>query len=84
MDTQNGNLRHEWILFLDADEFVTEAFVDEVAVKTLDPNYNGFTIQFENYFMGRKLKIWLWFSKVSSFKKSKGAYEKLKKTYGVI
>lgn len=53
---QNANLRHEWILFLDADEFVTEEFVNEVATKTQDPNYNGFTIQFENYFMGRKLK----------------------------
>lgn len=74
---QNGNLRHEWILFLDADEFVTEAFVDEVATKTLDPNYNGFTIQFENYFMGRKLKYGYGFQKSALFKKSKGAYEKI-------
>lgn len=74
---QNGNLRHEWILFLDADEFVTEAFVDEVAIKTQDPNYNGFTIQFENYFMGRKLKYGYGFQKSALFKKSKGAYEKI-------
>ncbi len=74
---QNANLRHEWILFLDADEFVTEEFVDEVAVRTLDPNYNGFTIQFENYFMGRKLKYGYGFQKSALFKKSKGAYEKI-------
>lgn len=74
---QNGNLRHEWILFLDADEFVTEEFVNEVAEKTLDPNYNGFTIQFENYFMGRKLKYGYGFQKSALFKKSKGAYEKI-------
>ena len=74
---QNGNLRHEWILFLDADEFVTDEFVDEVAVKTLDPNYNGFTIQFENYFMGRKLRYGYGFQKSALFKKSKGAYEKI-------
>lgn len=74
---QNANLRHEWILFLDADEFVTEEFVNEVALKTQDPNYNGFTIQFENYFMGRKLKYGYGFQKSALFKKSKGAYEKI-------
>ena len=74
---QNANLRHEWILFLDADEFVTENFVKEVEIKTQDPNFNGFTIQFENYFMGRKLKYGYGFQKSALFKKSKGAYEKI-------
>lgn len=74
---QNANLLHEWILFLDADEFVTEEFVNEVAVKTLDPNYNGYTIQFENYFMGKKLRYGYGFNKSALFKKSKGAYEKI-------
>jgi hypothetical protein len=27
---KNTNLQNEWVLFLDADEFVTEAFVNEV------------------------------------------------------
>ncbi len=74
---QNATLLHEWILFLDADEFVTDEFVDEVATKTQDPNYNGFTIQFENYFMGKKLRYGYGFNKSALFKKSKGAYEKI-------
>jgi glycosyltransferase involved in cell wall biosynthesis len=74
---QNANLLHEWILFLDADEFVTEAFVDEVSIKIQDPNYNGFTIQFENYFMDKKLRYGYGFRKSALFKKSKGAYEKI-------
>ncbi len=74
---QNANLLYEWILFLDADEFVTDEFVSEVATKTLDPNYNGFTIQFENYFMGKKLRYGYGFKKSALFKKSKGAYEKI-------
>lgn len=74
---QNANLVHEWILFLDADEFVTKAFVEEVAVKTQDPTFNGFTIQFQNYFMGKKLKYGYGFQKAALFKKSKGAYEKV-------
>ena len=74
---QNANLLYEWILFLDADEFVTDEFVNEVAIKIQDPNYNGYTIQFENYFMGKKLRYGYGFHKSALFKKSKGAYEKI-------
>lgn len=74
---QNANITNEWILFLDADEFVTDEFVDEIAFKTQDDSYNGFTIQFENYFMGKKLKYGYGFKKSALFKKSKGAYEKV-------
>ncbi len=74
---QNANLLYEWILFLDADEFVTDEFVDEVETKIQDNAYNGFTIQFENYFMGKKLKYGYGFKKSALFKKSKGFYEKI-------
>jgi glycosyltransferase involved in cell wall biosynthesis len=74
---QNAKLVHEWILFLDADEFVTADFVDEVAIKIQDSKYNGYTIQFENYFMGKKLRYGYGFKKSALFKKSKGAYEKV-------
>ncbi|GIZ10041.1 glycosyltransferase family 2 protein [Flavobacterium sp. UMI-01] len=74
---QNATLHHEWVLFLDADEFVTKAFVEEVAIKIQDPTYNGFTIQFQNYFMGKKLKYGYGFQKSALFRKSKGAYEKV-------
>ena len=70
---QNASLQHDWILFLDADEFVTKAFVEEVAIKTQDPTYNGFVIQFQNYFMGKKLKYGYGFQKSALFRKSKGA-----------
>lgn len=74
---QNAKILNEWVLFLDADEFVTEAFVNEVAFKTQDSNFNGFTIQFENYFMGKKLRYGYGFQKAALFKKSKGVYEKI-------
>lgn len=74
---QNANLLYEWILFLDADEFVTDEFVTEIAIKIQDPTYNGFTIQFENYFMGKKLRYGYGFYKSALFKKSKGVYEKI-------
>jgi hypothetical protein len=74
---QNAKIQNEWVLFLDADEFVTEDFVDEVALKIGDSNYNGFTIQFENYFMDKKLQYGYGFSKSVLFKKSAGEYEKI-------
>ena len=74
---RNATLFHEWILFLDADEFVSEAFVSEVEHKITDPNFNGYTIKFQNYFMGKKLKYGYGFQKSALFKKSKGAYEKV-------
>ena len=73
----NAQINHEWVLFLDADEFVTDAFVTEVALKTQNSDFNGFTIQFENYFMGRKLRYGYGFKKSALFKKSKSAYEKI-------
>ncbi|MEC5166777.1 glycosyltransferase involved in cell wall biosynthesis [Flavobacterium sp. PL11] len=74
---QNAAIKHDWVLFLDADEFVTDDFVNEIEFKTKNPNYNGYTIQFENYFMGKKLKYGYGFKKAALFKKSKGAYEKI-------
>lgn len=74
---QNANLLYEWILFLDADEFVTDEFVNEVELKIQNPIFNGYIIQFENYFMGRKLRYGYGFNKSALFKKSKGAYEKI-------
>jgi glycosyltransferase involved in cell wall biosynthesis len=40
---QNANLLHEWIYF-DADEFVSDEFVNEVAIKIQVPNYNGHSV----------------------------------------
>lgn len=74
---KNGNIKNEWVLFLDADEFVSEDFIDEIAAKIKDVNYNGFTIQFQNYFMGKKLKYGYGFKKSALFRRSKGVYEKI-------
>ena len=78
---QNAKILNEWVLFLDADEFVTDAFVNEVAIKTQNPNYSGYTIQFENYFMGKKLRYGYGFRKTALFKKSKGEYERIEEDF---
>ena len=74
---QNARIKNDWVLFLDADEFVTEDFVNEVSEKIKNTDCNGFTLQFQNYFMGKMLKYGYGFYKNALFKKSKGAYEKI-------
>ncbi len=78
---QNATINNEWVLFLDADEFLTEAFINEVEIKIKDSNYNGYTIQFENYFMDKKLRYGYGFKKTALFKKTKGAYEKIEEDF---
>lgn len=78
---QNAKIVNEWVLFLDADEFVTEEFVNEVEIKIQNTNVNGYTIQFENYFMEKKLKYGYGFKKSALFKKTKGSYEKIEEDH---
>tara|TARA_B110000114_G_scaffold45762_1_gene48430 strand:+ start:275 stop:1120 length:846 start_codon:yes stop_codon:yes gene_type:complete len=74
---ENASIKNEWVLFLDADEFVTDNFVSEVEKKTINTAFNGFTIQFENYFMEKKLRYGYGFSKNTLFKRNKGKFEKI-------
>jgi glycosyltransferase involved in cell wall biosynthesis len=73
-------LRHtpvtKWVLFLDADEFVTPAFKKEVEDK-LSANlpYNGYWLSYTNYFMGKKLKGGYPLNKLALFQTTKGLYE---------
>jgi hypothetical protein len=55
--------------------------VNEVAMKIQDPSII-YTIQFENYFMGKKLRYG-YFKKSALLKNRKGPMRK-KRTYGVI
>jgi len=49
--------KHDWVLFVDADEFCDDAFLDEVAEFLSDSrNYVGAYVAGRNYFLGRWLK----------------------------
>lgn len=49
--------RHDWILFVDADEFCDDAFLDEVASFIAEPGAEvGGFVAGRNYFLGRWLK----------------------------
>lgn len=75
---RNVKISNEWVLFLDADEFVTEAFLDELRRKLSSDEYSGFTIMYENYFMKKKLLYGDKMKKMPLFKVSSGEYEQIK------
>src|SRR5690606_796763 len=59
---RNWFLRHydlqtKWVLFLDADEYLTEDFKNELRQKiNTTPDNVGFWLNYTIYFMGKKLK----------------------------
>lgn len=66
-----------WVLFLDADEFIDEAFCDELAAATVKVNFDGFWLTYTNYFLGRPLRHGLTQRKLALFRVGKALYEKI-------
>ncbi len=72
---RNVPLKNDWVLFLDADEYVSETFNDEVANTVGDDSVNGCWITYHNHFMGRLLRHGDPMRKLALFRKGKGEYE---------
>ncbi|ADF50918.1 glycosyl transferase, group 2 family [Zunongwangia profunda SM-A87] len=75
---RNLELRNEWILFLDADEYLTPEFRTELQEVIQSQEYNGYWIRFINYFMGQQLKHGDPFQKLPLIRKGTGEYERIK------
>lgn len=78
---RNYGLETEWVLFLDADEFVSPEFIDEVKAAITDTEHVGFWLNFENHFMGKKLKGGDLFRKLALFRIGAGEYEKIEEDH---
>ena len=75
---RNVPIRNEWVFFVDADEFMTEEFLDNLKVVMKDTrDYVGFQINYRNVFLGKLLKYGIPTRKLALFKKSAGEYEKI-------
>jgi glycosyltransferase involved in cell wall biosynthesis len=72
---RNVEFAHDWILFLDADEVITPAFIREVADALPVTRCVGFWLSFTNHFMGRELRYGDRFRKLALFRQSAGEYE---------
>lgn len=75
---QNVPIKNEWVFFVDADEFMTEEFMEGLRDAFKDTrNYVGYWISYNNYFMGKKLNHGDPIRKLALFKKTAGEYERI-------
>ncbi|MGA0871633.1 MAG: glycosyltransferase family 2 protein [Phycisphaerales bacterium] len=74
---RNHRFETEWILFLDADEYVTDRFCDELKRTLPTTAHNGFWLTYHNYFLGRYLRHGTPFTKLALIRKGSGEYERI-------
>jgi glycosyltransferase involved in cell wall biosynthesis len=66
-----------WVLFVDADEIVDDAFCDEVVKAIADDAVNGYWLNYTNYFQGSRLQYGVPQRKLALFRVGKGLYERV-------
>lgn len=73
---RNHAFVHPWVLFLDADERMNPAFVEELRQVLATTSHVGFWISFTNWFMGRPLYHGDVFHKLALLRVGSGEYER--------
>lgn len=73
----NHPIHTPWVLFLDADELIDDAFCEEVQIKTISDECSGYWIRYRNYFMGKELKFGVTQKKLALFRTGSGLYERI-------
>lgn len=74
-------LGNNWVLFLDADEFVTTRFCDEVNSVVSSGRHVGYWINYTNYFLGRRLRYGVPQKKLALFKVGEALYERVEEEF---
>jgi glycosyltransferase involved in cell wall biosynthesis len=64
-----------WVLFVDADEYITEEFKTELKQKLSDDSKVGYWLNYTTYFMGRQLRGGYPLRKLALFRVDAGEYE---------
>lgn len=77
---RNYTFETTWVLFLDADEYVTEAFVAELEASLASTDCVGFWLNYERWFLGRELKYGDEFLKLALFHVGAGEYERIEES----
>ena len=73
----NHQIPTDWILFLDADEFVGDDFKVAVNAAIADRSVSGYWLNYTNYFMGCRLSFGLSQRKLALFRLGRGMFEKI-------
>lgn len=75
---RNHTPNTKWVLFLDADEFITPKFKSELSrALDSDQQLDGYWLNYNIYFMGKPLKGGYPLKKLALFKVGAGEYEKI-------
>lgn len=72
---RNGNIKTKWILFLDADEYLTPAFKAELCTALRKDDKNGYILNYTINFLGKPLRGGYPLRKLALFKVGVGEYE---------
>lgn len=78
---QNYKPATQWVLFLDADETLTDAFKTELAHKLPKTNCHGFWLNYSIYLNGKMLKAGYPLKKLALFNPNYGLYEKIEEDH---
>ncbi|MEO0451506.1 MAG: glycosyltransferase family 2 protein [Pseudomonadota bacterium] len=73
----NLSLKNDWVLFLDADELVDEAFCNAAEQAVRSDQHNGYWLDYTNYFLGKPLRHGIPQRKLALFRIGSGLYEKI-------
>ena len=74
---RNHTPQSEWVLFLDADEYLTPAFKEELCKKLQHSDKDGYWLNYSIHFLGKSLKGGYPLRKLALFKVGAGEYEKI-------
>jgi len=74
---RNHRIETPWVFFLDADEYVDDAFCDELARVLPLTQHAGFWINYDNWFLGRRLRHGDANRKLALFRVGTGEYERI-------
>jgi glycosyltransferase involved in cell wall biosynthesis len=74
---RQNSVRTPWVLFLDADEYIDEAFKDELRQVLPVTECAGFVLFYDNWFAGRRLRFGDHMRKLALFRVGAGEYERI-------
>lgn len=73
----NHALKTDWVLFLDADELIGDAFCDALVAAIQQDGISGYWLKYDIYFLGRRLRYGLPQRKLALFRSGKGLFERI-------
>jgi len=74
---RNHEIDTKWVLFLDADEYLTDSFKVELRSALAKNDKQGYWLSYSVYFLGKKLKGGYPLRKLALFQVNSGEYEQI-------